>query len=254
MGLFGGKSEEELRTSGTQTTARVTYVDDTGKRREGGAQAKVKIQLKIDSGSARGRDLEQAKWVPVTRMPHVGETVSIRIDPDDFGNWAWGDAAMYAPPSAAAPVTQPAAPGMPPPMQAPGSAPASGDPMVEFIQNAAGPWGRMPGFKQMIEGAMAAGHVSFDQAQVIDARGNPQLREQMLGALKAAGYDVNQMAATGQAMPPPYGGPPQVLPAPGTAPTEDTAARLKRLDTLLEQGLVSAEEHRELRQKIIDSI
>ena len=75
MGLFGGMSEDELRVSGTPTTARVTYVDDTGKRREAGTEARLKIQLKIDSGSARGRDLEQTKWVPVTRMPHVGETV-----------------------------------------------------------------------------------------------------------------------------------------------------------------------------------
>jgi hypothetical protein len=37
-------------------------------------------------------------------------------------------------------------------------------------------------------------------------------------------------------------------------PAHDTAERLRRLDKLREQGLVTAEEHRELRQKIIDSI
>ena len=45
-------------------------------------------------------------------------------------------------------------------------------------------------------------------------------------------------------------------PAPGgqSESAEDTAERLKRLDALLEQGLVTADEHRELRKKIIDSI
>ena len=255
MGLFGGKSEEELRTSGTQTTARVTYVDDTGKRREGGTEAKLKIQLKIDSGAARGRDLEQAKWVPVTRMPHVGETVSIRFDPDDVGDWAWADAAMYAPAAPTAPVTQPAAPGMPPPMQGavPPPAPSGNDPMVEFIENAAGPWGKVPGFKGMIEAAMSAGQVSFEQAQVIDARGNPQLREQWINALRAQGIDVEAMQAGGMtAMG--AGMPPAAMPAPGASSTEDTTERLRKLDALLEAGTITADEHREMRKKIIDAI
>ena len=204
MGLFGGMSEEELRTSGTPTTARVVYVDDTGKRRQNATEAKVKIQLKIDSGAARGRELDQPKWVPVTRMPHVGETVQIRFDPDHVDDWAWGDSAMYEPARASA-QSAPAAPA------------ATGDPadpMVEFIQNAAGPWGQMPGFKQMIETAMEA-----NQAYVSSAE------------------------AWAPAAPPP-----------AAQPTQDTAARLKRLDQLLEQGLVTADEHRELRQKIIDEI
>src|SRR3954452_13943124 len=166
MGLFGGMSEEELRSSGTATTARVVYVDDTGKRRADGTEARVKIQLKIDSGSARGRDLDKAKWVPVTKMPHVGETVQIRFDPDNVDDWAWGDSAMYEPARVNPQPAAPTAPGLPPPPgyapppppPVPGAAPANADDdsMVEFIQQAAGPWGQMPGFKRMIEGAMSA--------------------------------------------------------------------------------------------------
>ena len=130
MGLFGGMSEEELRSSGTATTARVVYVDDTGKRREGGTQARVKIQLKIDSGAARGRELDQTKWVPVTKVPHVGEMVQIRFDPDDIDDWAWGDSAMYEParmsaqPAPGAPHMPPPPPGMGP-VPPPGTAPAA---------------------------------------------------------------------------------------------------------------------------------
>jgi hypothetical protein len=226
MGLFGGMSEEELRTSGTPTTARVVYVDDTGKRRENGTEARVKIQLKIDSGSARGRELDKAKWVPVTKMPHVGETVQIRFDADSVDDWAWGDAAMYEPARASA---QPAAPGTAP-VPAPSAAPEQGDPMVEFIQNAAGPWGQMPGFKKMIETAMTA---NMQAMQSID-----------LSEFTGQGYPV-QMPSGAGASPPPSA---------GAEPAQDTAERLKRLDKLLEQGLVTAEEHRELRQKIIDSI
>jgi hypothetical protein len=224
MGLFGGQSEEELRTSGTPTTARVTYVDDTGKRRANGTEAKVKVQLKIDSGSARGRELDQAKWVPVTKMPHVGETVHIRFDPDHVGDWAWGDAAMYEPTRASVDV-QPAAhaaPGSPP---AAAGAPAAADPMSELIKDAMGPWGNMPGLQKMIDAAMASGGVTFDQAQMIDLRGAPPA--------------------------PPPSPPASAGPA---EPAQETAERLKRLDKLLEQGLVTAEEHRELRRKIIDSI
>jgi len=234
MGLFGGMSEEELRTSGTPTTARVVYVDDTGKRRANGTEARVKIQLKIDSGSARGRELDKAKWVPVTKMPHVGETVQIRFDSENVDDWAWGDPAMYEPARVSA---QPAAPGGPP---APGSTvpgstvPGSGDPMVEFIQHAAGPWGQMPGFKKMIETAMTA---NMQAMQSID-----------LSEFTGQGYPVQMPAGAGAAPSP------SPSPSPGAEPAQGTAERLKRLDKLLEQGLVTAEEHRELRQKIIDSI
>jgi hypothetical protein len=235
MGLFGGKSEEELRTSGNATTARVVYVDDTGKRRENGTEAKVKVQLKIESGSARGREMEQAKWVPVTRMPHVGETVQIRFDPDDVDDWAWGDAAMYEP---ARPSVQPAPssapPGAPPAAPAAGASQQQGGDMVDFIQSAAGPWGQMPGFRSMIEGAMAA---------------NAQMMQSMnldLSRIDEGGLPVMVPKST-------PGSPPPAPPAAGES-TRDTAERLKRLDKLLEQGLLTADEHRELRKKIIDSI
>ena len=247
MGLFGGMSEEELRSNGTATTARIVYVDDTGKRRANGTEARVKIQLKIDSGSARGRDLDKTKWVPVTKMPHVGETVQIRFDPDDVDDWAWGDAAMYEPARVSA---QPGGPPLPPPppgtgpVPPPGAAPApssmgspgSDDPMVEFIQNAAGPWGQMPGFKKMIETAMSANMQAMQSMQSVDWT-----------EFTGQGYPV-QMPAAGGTTPSPAQSPA------GADGGQDTAERLKRLDKLLEQGLVTAEEHRELRQKIIDAI
>jgi len=224
MGLFGGQNEEELRTSGTSTPARVVYVDDTGKRRENGTEAKIKIQLKIDSGSARGRELDQVKWVPVTKMPHVGETVQIRFDPDHVDDWAWGDSSMYEPARVSVQPAAHAAPGGPP---APAGTPAPGDPMVEFIQHAAGPWGQMPGFKQMIEGAMEANMQAMQSMSIDTSR------------VEEGGFPVLIPNSTPQA------------PADSG---QDTAERLKRLDTLREQGLVTAEEHAELRKKIIDSI
>jgi hypothetical protein len=230
MGLFGGMSEEELRTGGTQTTARVTYVEDTGKRREGGAQAKVKVRLKIDSGSARGRELDQAKWVPVTRMPHSGETVSIRIDTDDIDDWAWGDAAMYAPAT-----TVPAAPVMPAAPAAPGAGPAQ-MPAIPGLDG-------LPGLQQMIASAFAAGNVSVEQSShVIDLRGESQQRDQMLATLRAQGIDIEAMQ---------HGAPPQT---PADASAASIAERLRKLDTLRDQGLLSEDEHRAMRQRIIDSI
>ena len=224
MGLFGGMSEEELRASGTPTTARITYVEDTGKRRDGGAQAKVKVRLKIDSGSARGRELDQAKWVPATRMPHSGESVSIRIDPDDLDDWAWGDGAMYAPASAA-PV--------------PASSPAPGQmPVIPGLEG-------MPGLQQMIESAFAAGNVTVEQSShVVDLREDSPMRDQMLASLKAQGIDVEVMQQSGAA----FGV------APTLPPSADPAERLRKLDALHQQGLVTDAEHRDLRQRIIDSI
>jgi hypothetical protein len=49
-------------------------------------------------------------------------------------------------------------------------------------------------------------------------------------------------------------GPPGAAPAAAGASSQDTADRLRRLDKLLEQGLVTADEHRDLRKKIIDEI
>ena len=106
--------------------------------------------------------------------------------------------------------------------------------MVEFIQHAAGPWGQMPGFKKMIETAMTA---NMQAMQSID-----------LSEFTGQGYPVQMPAGAGAAPSP------SPSPSPGAEPAQGTAERLKRLDKLREQGLVTAEEHRELRQKIIDSI
>jgi hypothetical protein len=221
IGLFGGKNEDELRASGTPTTARVSYVDDTGKRREGGAQLKAKIRLQIDSGAARGRELEKSKWVPAGRLPRVGEVVQIRFDPDDVDDWAWGDAEMYAAVAVQAAPVSPAAPG------------ASGVDAGGFDADQ---------IQKMIATAFEQGNVSIEQSShVIDASGDPELRAQILGTLRAHGIDVDAMQAGG-------------LPAAAGDPLDQTAERLKQVDELLAKGLISQDEHREQRQRIIDSV
>jgi hypothetical protein len=195
MRLFGGMDEDGLRAAGTPTTARVTYVDDTGKRREDGRQVKLKVRLHIDSGAARGREMERAKWVPADRLPRVGDQVQIRFDPDHVEDWAWGDAAMYAP-AAPAPPIPPAAPA---PASPPWPAPGVG-------QLQAGGFD-MTQIQQMIATAFAQGNVTFEQAgQVVDVS------------------------------------------------VDELAERLRRVDDLLLQGILSEAEHREQRQRIIDSI
>jgi hypothetical protein len=89
----------------------------------------------------------------------------------------------------------------------------------------------MPGFKSMIEGAMAA-NAQMMQSMSVD-----------MSRLEEGGFPAVH-----------YNSPPAAAPPASSEPTQDTAERLTRLDKLLEQGLVSADEHRELRQKIIDSI
>ena len=238
MGLFGGKSEDELRVSGTPTTARVTYVDDTGKRRDDGAFAKVKVRVQLDSGSARGREMEEAKWVPADRLPRVGDHVQIRFDPDDVSDWAWGDAAMYAPPARPA-----ASPGVPAPVPQPQQQPQAFDPFAGM-----GGMGGMSGIQQMIATAFAQGNVSIERSnQVIDLTGNSQLREQMLATLRAYGVDVEAMQAATNAAGAGAG-------PPGSGSADETAVKLRQLDELHRQGILSDEEHREQRQKIIDAI
>jgi hypothetical protein len=238
MGLFGGKSEEELRASGTPTTARVTYVDDTGKRREDGGQAKVKVRVRIDSGSARGRELEKTKWVPVGLLPHVGDTVQIRYEPDQFDDWAWGDAAMYAPAAtAAAPEVQP----VPVP-------PAAVTPWAGSAQVQGGVFD-MSQIQQMIATAFEQANVTIEQSShVIDATGDPALRAQIMDTLRAHGVDIDAVQAAQPAQPAALGGPA------ATPSADDLGDRLRRVDELLEQGLLTADEHREQRRRIIDSI
>ena len=224
VGLFGGKSEEELRAGGTPTTARVTYVDDTGKRRDGGAFARVKVRVQIDSGSARGRELEKTKWVPSNRIPHMGEQVQIRFDPDDVSDWAWGDAAMYSPPAPSAPAASPV-----PQAQQP---PPSAAPMFTGFSGGSG-------FD--VDFSIERNH------QVIDLTGDSQLRDQILGQLRAYGVDIDAMQAATNSV---GAGQP-----PGGAPAADeTAVKLRQLDELHRQGILSDEEHRQQRQRIIDSI
>ena len=226
MGLFGGKSEEELRASGTPTTARVTYVDDTGKRRDDGAFARVKVRVQIDSGSARGREMEKTKWVAADRLPRMGEHVQIRFDPDHVEDWAWGDAAMYAPPRAPSPLP---------------SAPAA----ATATPQAFDPFAGMGGIQQMVATAFAQGNVQIERSnQVIDLTGNPQLREQMMSQLRAYGVDIDAMQAATNSVG-------ASRPAVGA---DETAVKLKQLDELHRQGILTAEEHREQRQRIIDSI
>ncbi len=222
MGLFGGKSEDELRAAGTPTTARVTYVDDSGKRRDGGAMAKVKVRVQLESGAARGREMEKDKWVPADRLPRVGEHVQIRYDPDHVGDWAWGDAAMYEPAR-----TAPAAPAT--------TQPSGG-----------------PAEIQQIVSTAFAGDFGINQtSRVIDLTGNPELREQILGQLRAYGVDIDAMQAAtnsvGASAAPPAAGAP-------AGSVDETAVKLKQLDELLRQGILTPDEHREQRQKIIDSI
>jgi hypothetical protein len=217
MGLFGGMNEEELRTSGTPATARVTYVDDTGKRREGGRQARIKLRVKIDSGSARGRELDQTKWVAADRPPRVGDAVQIRFDPDHVDDWAWGDAAMYG-------LAAPAAPAA-----------------AAAVQALQGTGFDVSQLQQMIDTAFEQGNVTIEgSSQVIDARSNPELRSQIVDTLRGHGIDIEAMQAAGQVPGPPSAG--------------DTATRLRHLDELQQQGLLTEAEHREQRQRIIDSI
>jgi hypothetical protein len=88
----------------------------------------------------------------------------------------------------------------------------------------------------MIESAMSANMQAMQSMQSVD-----------WSEFTGQGYPVQiQAMGTGASPPPSPGG--------GPAPAQDTAERLKRLDKLLEQGLVTADEHRELRQKIIEEI
>jgi hypothetical protein len=255
MGLFGGKGEEELRATGTPTSARVTYVDDTDKRRTGGAEAKVKVRVQIEEGAARGRELDKTKWVPITAMPHVGDRVSVRIDTDDPDDWAWGDILMYQPTigqavtaPAPAPSAMPAEHVIQPGQQSiPGQHPIA----QMFGAQAAFDLSQLP---KMIQQAMAQGNVNVVQGAsgaVIDARNVPELRAQILNSLKQYGVDVEAIQRTGQIPPAPQMQ--SALPVQSPSPT-DITGRLKRLDDLAAQGLLTEEEHREQRQRIIDEI
>jgi hypothetical protein len=262
MGLFGGKNEEELRATGTPTSARVTYVDDTGKRRNGGGEARIKVRVQIEEGSARGRELEKTKWVPVIAMPRLADRLSIRIDTDDPDDWAWGDIRMYQPnvgQATMAPAPAPTystAPPPPAPVQGqvlpPGQPVPTNHPIAKmFGMEAAFQLADLP---KMIQQAMAQGNVTMMQSgqpMVVDARNMPQLRAQILSSLKQYGVDVEAMQASGQIpAPPPM---PASSPVTGASPS-DITGRLKRLDELRAQGLLTEEEHREQRQRIIDEI
>ena len=256
MGLFGGKSEDDLRTTGAPTTARVTYVDDTGKRRNGRHRGQGQVPRADRLGHRRaGASSRRPSGCRSRGCRASATTISIRIDPDDADDWAWGDAAMYEPARLSA---QPPAPGTAMTTGAPGmpAAPQGADPMTAYIQQAMGPWGDIPGMQKMIESAMSMGQaqVSINEAHWMNAT-DPETREQIMLALQNAGMDVSQMP--GQGPTPGYGSASPSSPSPPAAAPgsgDDTAERLRKLDKLLEQGLVTPDEHRELRQKIIDSI
>jgi hypothetical protein len=109
----------------------------------------------------------------------------------------------------------------------------------------------------MIATAFAQGNVTIEHMtpQVIDASRNPELRGQIMETLRQYGVDVEgiqgaqaaALAASGGV----FGTPAAAAAGPAS---DDTSVRLRRVDELLHQGLISADEHREQRQRIIDSI
>jgi hypothetical protein len=246
MGLFG-KDEDDLRTSGVPTSARITYVDDTGKRRAGGAEMRAKIRIQIESGASRGREIDKPKWVPTDKLPRVGDRVTVRCDPDDLGDWAWGEAEMYAPAAPAGPAAPP--PGVPAVPGVPGFPAMAGQGGLASLFGAQ--TADLQNLPSMIAAAFAAGNVSIEhQSHLIDATGDPALRAQILDTLRAHGVDVEAMGA-GQAF-----GIPAAAATPPASPAApvDLAERLKRLDTLRDKGLITEAEHADQRRRIIDSI
>jgi hypothetical protein len=94
---------------------------------------------------------------------------------------------------------------------------------------------------------------------VIDARGDPALREAVLAALRAHGLQVDGATATGPAPAPRAaatpGSPAPASPGAGTpgppAPVADRLERLDQLGKLRDAGVLTADEYETLRRKIL---
>jgi hypothetical protein len=113
-----------------------------------------------------------------------------------------------------------------------------------------------------VQQAAASGGVRVTDGgrHVIDARGDPALREAVLSALRAHGIEVDPAKATagaGLPTPPPAAAPaaPPAPAAPASAasgrPAGDRLDRLEQLGKLRDAGVLTAEEYDTLRRRIL---
>jgi hypothetical protein len=222
--MFGSKRKKILM-NGVQARAVITRIEDTNVTVNGNPRVKLTLQVQPVGDVA----FETTKKMTVSRLaiPTIGSSMWVRYDPQDRSRVEIDEAANDE--LSAAATAGPA------PMQPAGGLPASG--MT---------------FSTTVEGTGA----------VIDARGVPGLREELMKAVQdvqAGGNPAELQQAVikamsqGHAIGVPEGGMPGMMGAAGPGPAEDPLDRLEKLNELRKSGALTEAEFEAQKAKILGS-
>jgi Short C-terminal domain len=235
FGLFG-PSKNDILEEGRQAMATVRDVSDTGTRVNG--KPRIHLTLEVAPMGEPTFTVEKKLLVSDDAFPSVGQQLPVRFLPEDRDRVEIDERALEMTqaqivtsqgtvPAAAPPPPPP--PPAPPPVPDPSAHPDAGTDLSSLIQQ-----------------AMASGNVyQSGNAEVIDARNVPGLRDQMAKTLAQYGIQLPETPGTGAPTP---GAPP------AAASDEDPVAKLEKLSALHKQGVLTDAEFQAAKAKILGEL
>lgn len=94
--LFGGRQRKaRLERAGVDAHAQIIAIKDTGASVNDNPRVRITVRVSPPDGS-EPFELSAKRLVPRVAIPRVGDTVSVRYDPDDHGNCAIDTASVAA--------------------------------------------------------------------------------------------------------------------------------------------------------------
>jgi hypothetical protein len=238
MGLFG-PSKNDILTEGRQAMALVRDVTDTGMRVNG--KPRIELTLEVQPMGQPAFTVQKKMVVTDDSVPHVGQQLPVRYLPEDTDRCEIDQGALEM--TRAEVVTNrgtaPAAPPPPPPPPAPPPVP---DPATQQPDPA-------DDLSQTIQEALGAPNVSVyssGNAQIIDARNNPDIRAQMAKTLQAYGISMPNAPMIGQPM--------KTQKDFAAEAADDPVKKLEKLSELHKQGVLTDDEFQSAKTKILGEI
>jgi hypothetical protein len=232
FGLFGA-SKNDILTEGRQAMALVRDVNYTNMRVNG--KPRIELQLEVQPMGTPSFTVQKKMLVSDDKVPSVGQQIPVRFLPEDTDRCEIDEAALEM---TQAQIVTSKAPAPPPPPPAPPAPPPVPDPAAQGPDDSG-----LDDINQTIQDAIGARNVSVwtsGNAQIIDARNNPDIRAQMAKTLQAYGISMPNVPMIGQPMK-----------TQTDAAADDPVKKLEKLAELHKQGVLTDDEFASAKTKIL---